>query len=155
MIRRADNRFASAGWRRVVATVLVLSWVNVSAQPCLMALDPAPDSTVVTEHSGHAGHAAPDHDTMPCDHCPPAGDTAGVLCANGINSSCGESPDFSTKTRKADFQFKGDDFGSALPSLPEPSANRDAATHGVVADTGLLKNRSGPTLSIRYCVFLK
>jgi hypothetical protein len=154
---RTENSFKSKAWRHVVASLLILSWINVAAQPCLMAMETGGDTATAAahQHGMHADHDAADPSTAHCDHCPPAGATQAERCADGINADCGDTPAYSAETRKADFKVKGVDIGGMPSGPPGSCSDPDIVSREVPIDPGLLKRTTAPALAIQFCVFLK
>lgn len=158
MTHRTENRFKSKGWRRIVASLLILSWVNVVAQPCLMAMEAGGRTTAAADHRDamHAEHHAADQAATHCDHCPPAGAAAaGERCVDGINADCGDALVYSAEIRKADVKYKGIDVGYAPSGPPWGCTQPTQADRDTAIDPGLLKRTTAPALSIQFCVFLK
>ena len=45
-------------WGRFVLGAFVFAWLNVAAQPCLMAMEMAAEPDRMSIHGGHGGHQA-------------------------------------------------------------------------------------------------
>ncbi len=136
---------------RFVLSVFVVAWLNLAVQPCLMAMELAPEPEAATAHSAHASHS----DSHDCDHCPPAIDHKHQTCASCAASVCESTPDSNYDAR------------NQLPKL------KDISTYVAIADpvprleSGLrnepvqsfrcaeLSWPGEPPLNLRYCVFLK
>ena len=155
MATRPEKFGKSASWRRFILSLLVLAWVNASAGPCLMVMDAPAAEPMAGMHDGHAGHHAAADSVDDCDHCPPDGAQAAPPCDAGYYADCGALPDAGADTRKTEFKFKSLLQPGAPP--PYPQQGYDPGRHLLlpVSDPGLLRRNTGPSLSIRYCVFLK
>jgi len=152
---RAKSRYRSTGWGKFVLGLVVLSWGTASAGPCLMAADAAAVKPVAVQHDGHAGHhaaAATGHD---CDHCPPGGAHAAALCDAGFAPACGAPIEASADSRKPELKWQGG--AQVLAPPPNLAGALDSGRHASIPtdDPGLMRRSTGPSLSIRYCVFLK
>jgi len=154
-----QNRLKSSNWGRLVLGLLLLSWVSASAQPCLMAAEMTPDATLAAGHSDHGEHAQ--HDANPgsghgCAHCPPGGNHNGGPCASGLNADCGGIPDYRPDGRSAKFKLDGKFVPVAVvPAVPPDAFAAADGAPSACSRPGQLRFAAGPTLSIRYCVFLK
>ena len=78
-------------WGRMILSVFVVSWLSVSLQPCLMAME---SEVATTMASGHAAHAM--HDSVltsanadaDCGHCPPAACESVMSCDVEMSVEC-------------------------------------------------------------------
>lgn len=150
-----NNPLATGTWGRFVLSTLLLAWLNVAMQPCLMAMELAPDSTFITEHSVHSEHTEHDTNASDCGHCPPGIDSDSVPCESGSASDCEIFPGY--KIDKRQFKLQPNDFSPPL-ALSTASNEFDLSTPVTRVsphDTSRLKYASEPPLSIRHCVFLK
>lgn len=143
---------------RLILSLFVFAWAGASAQPCLMALDTGSDAPMAGEHAAHGAHHASQTQQAAerdCDHCPPGGHRTGESCAGGLNAECGAVPDASADSRTSIQKLK-DAPGSILPAgLPATSPIIAAIPRPPPPLPGQLRFRAGPSLSIRYCVYLK
>jgi hypothetical protein len=140
----------------MVLCLLMFAWVSASAQPCLMAVeqDPVP-AAGAHEHGGHEGHGTPAEDPAHCGHCPPGAAHAVERCADGINADCAALPEASSEGRPPEIKSK-----QAATPAPGPAFHHvvNLPTCAAVAaplDPGLCNHRTGPSVHIRNCVYLK
>jgi formiminotetrahydrofolate cyclodeaminase len=138
--------------------MLVLGWLNIAAQPCLMAMETAPETLQASEpaaHSGHAAHIADATAATDCDHCPTGVDHQKVLCETGSAADC---------EIFAGYEIDGRQFKSQLKDLSSPPAMstiENALDYSAPVrlfpprDNKRLKFAGDPPLNIRHCVFLK
>ncbi len=138
-----------------ILSVFVVAWLNLAVQPCLMAMELAPEPA--TAHSAHSAQSAHSShaDSHDCGHCPGAVNHDYQACASSTASTCGVTPDYNYDAR------------NQLPKL------KDISTYVVIAEP-LLRVESDlrkdpvqpshcadlswpgePPLNLRYCVFLK
>jgi hypothetical protein len=99
------NPIETGAWGRFALSMLVLAWLNIATQPCLMAMEMAPETTLASEqtvHSEHAEHMSDAPDATDCGHCPPAADHQEILCETGSASNCELFPGYNVDGR----QFK-------------------------------------------------
>lgn len=152
------NRLETSAWGRFVLALLVLGWLNIAAQPCLMAMETAPEKLQVSEpaaHSGHAGHIADATAAFDCDHCPPGVDHQKVLCETGSAADCEIFAGYEVDGRQFKPQLK-----DVSPPLAMSTIERTLDYSAPVRlfpphDNKRLKFAGDPPLNIRHCVFLK
>jgi len=137
-----------------------MSWVSAAAQPCLMGPEVTADMPVMTEHSMHEQHASGHDDghegTHDCGHCPPGGAHDAGPCASVVIADCNEVSDFSVDGRGANFKLDKTQVQVAvLPGLPPGSEPAAVSPPQKNIAAGQLRFATGPTLSIKHCVFLK
>lgn len=160
MTKPRQKRIKSKSWGRFVLSLLVLSWISASAQPCLMGPEMAAEMPVMTEHSMHEQHAS-GHDeghksAHDCGHCPPGGAHDAGPCAAMVMADCNEVSDFSVDGRVAKYKLdKNPVQVGVLPGVPPDSVHAAASPPQKGLATGQLRFTSKPSLSIQYCVFLK
>lgn len=92
------QRARRQNWGQLILSAFVLSWLSVSLQPCLMAMESGSDlATAVATAPGHADHVVHDgHTAGPdvsvggaiCENCPPMDCTAVAACSVEISSEC-------------------------------------------------------------------
>jgi hypothetical protein len=86
--------------------LFVVSWLCVSLQPCLMAMEPGADApmAMASGHSAHSSHAvdeaSPDADAD-CGHCPPAACEVAMSCDVKMSSECQPDVQCSLDSRRA------------------------------------------------------
>ncbi len=143
---------------RVIVRVLMLAWLNVAAQPCLMAMETAPDASPASEHSvhfeqsEHLSHAS----GMPnCGHCPPLGGEQAIPCETGSASDCELFPGYNLDGRQYEQQAKSVSSPAAPLLLIDTVDCSAAVTRFLPHDVKQLKFNGDPPLNIRHCVFLK
>ncbi len=156
-----QKRVKSTGWRRFALGLLMLSWVTASAQPCLMGLEvalAAPDVSEQSEHSMHGMHGghASEADGHDCGHCPPGDDHSSTPCSSGLVADCGTLPDYSVDARADKFKLDKNAFlvpgVACIPAEPGPLI---VSPPCMLSCTGMLGHPTAPSLSVRYCVYLK
>lgn len=152
------NRLETSGWGRFVLGLLVLGWLNIAAQPCLMAMETAPETSQASEpaaHSGHAGHMADATAMSDCDHCPPGVDHQKALCETGPASDCEIYPGVNVDGRQFKSQLKDVSAPLVLSTLESMLAFSAPVRLFPPHDGKRLKYAGDPPLNIRHCVFLK
>ena len=134
--------------------VFVLAWLNLAAQPCLMAMEATPDAIVDSVHAVHADHAthAPDHD---CDHCPPALSDHAKSCASAAASDCSSIPEYNYDGRNGQSKIKDLPTFVAIAVLAMPGEFLVPTKSPPLLDCATLVHPNEPPLRIRFCVFLK
>ena len=151
-------RLETSVWGRCALGLLVFAWLNIAAQPCLMAMEMAPETSLASDHTLHSGHAVHIADATAathCDHCPTGVDHQKVLWETGSAADC---------EIFAGYEVDGRQFKPPLKDLSPPLALstiestldfsapvRLFAPH----DNKRLKFAGDPPLNIRHCVFLK
>lgn len=151
-------RLETSIWGRCALGLLVFAWLNVAAQPCLMAMETAPATSQASEpaaHSGHAGHMADATAASDCGHCPPGVDHQKALCETGSASDCEIFPGYNVDGRQFKPQLK-----DVSPPLAMSTIERTLDYSAPVRlfppdDNRRLKYAGDPPLNIRHCVFLK
>ena len=146
---------------RLVLSVFVIAWMNVTLQPCLMAMELSPSESASisssSEHDGHQGHSATmasDEDHA-CPHCPPTTSHDGNSCAVTTLSDCDILPEAKPGERilKVDLS---DAFGDVHANYHYYGLNRAPPEMLVVSPNSLKPTFIvGPSINIRNCVFLK
>ena len=145
-------------WGRFVLGLFVSAWLTSSALPCQMAMEVSPDTPIMSEHSGHSAHhqqETGDEVAPGCVHCSPGVDGHEISCASVVAGDCGESPDTSVDGRLSPSKFKDHAQAQSVPRPPPQLAPRTATSRASCPPSGQDKFASGPSLSVRYCVFLK
>lgn len=139
---------------RFLLGVFVVAWLNLAVQPCLMAMELAPEPAVASGQLAHADHASHSSDHN-CDHCPPASSDHANACASAAAADCGSIPDYNYDSRNGLSKLKDIPayvaitelaiaFEFTIPTSSPPPAEC-AAPHYPIE----------PPLNIRLCVFLK
>lgn len=138
--------------------MFVLAWLNLTTQPCLMAMESAADTPLASAHAvhpEHAEHMGGANAADDCGHCPPGIESEEILCATGSASDCGLFPGYNIDGRQFKLQPKDVFLPLALSTI-ECSLDFSApVTLFPPHDTKRLKFAGDPTLNIRHCVFLK
>ncbi len=136
---------------RFILSVFVVAWLNLAVQPCLMAMELAPEPEPATAHSAHANHS----DSHDCGHCSGAVNHDYQACASSAASTCGTTPDYNYDARNQLPKLK--DI-STYVAIAEPLLRvesdqwKDPVRPSHCAD---LSWPGEPPLNLRYCVFLK
>lgn len=152
-----ENGLNKGPARRIVVGMLLLAWLNIAAQPCLMAMEMAPDAspaselTVHSEHSEHVSHGA---DAPDCGHCPPVAYDHALQCASGAASDCEIFPGYNVDGRHFDKQAKDVSPQPAIIALAG-TVDHSRAVASLPHDVKRLKFAGDPPLNLRHCVFLK
>jgi hypothetical protein len=152
------NRLQTGASGRFVLGMLLFAWLNVAAQPCLMAMEMAPDASLASEHtvhSGHTEHASDADDSLDCGHCPQGAISQEVLCETGSASDCEVFPGYNVDGRH--FQAKLKDVSPPFTLCILDSAHDFSNRIPLLLphDDKRLKFTDAPPLNIRHCVFLK
>ncbi len=146
---------------RFALSLLILSWVSASAQPCLMGMGMVPDTPVASEQSDNSMHGmhgehASEGDGHDCGHCPPGDDHSSAPCSSGVVADCGTLPDYSVDVRTDKFKLDKNAFQvpgvAGFPAEAGPLVVRPPC---MLSSAGMLGRPTGPSLSVRYCVYLK
>lgn len=132
----------------------MVAWLNLAVQPCVIAMEsmPEPDATSAQSvHGDHANHAA-DHD---CDHCPPVLSVHANACASAVTSNCGSIAEYNYDGRNASAKLKDipPDTVIAVPAISIDFNVADSSQSRLNCSVTYFSD--GPSLNIRFCVFLK
>jgi hypothetical protein len=100
-----DMNGQTAGQTRIMARgrlflgAFVIAWLNLTVQPCLMAMEVTPEPAAEAVHATHLDHVnhSAGHD---CDHCPPASIDRAKICNSVEAFDCSSVSDFNTDARK-------------------------------------------------------
>ena len=134
-----------------ILSVFVVAWLNLAAQPCLMAMELAPEPEPATAHSAHASHS----DGHDCGHCPGAVNHDYQACASSSASTCGVTPDYNYDARNQLPKLKDISTYVAIAE-PVPRLEFDLRNEPVQSSPCADLSWPGePPLNLRYCVFLK
>jgi len=146
--RRHDKR------GRFVLSMFVLAWLNLAVQPCLMAMESAPEPVVASAQSIHADHAnhSPDHD---CDHCPPLLNGHAKVCVSATASNCDSTSSYNYDGRNGHSKLKDVPTFAAIAEIAMPDEFTIPDSSPPPLDCTALDYPIEPPLSIRFCVFLK
>jgi hypothetical protein len=153
-----DNGLTKGPARRFVVGMLLLAWLNIAAQPCLMAMEMAPDASHASEqttHSGHGEHASRASDMPGCGHCPPVASDQAAQCETGSAANCELLPGYNVDGRHFDKQAKDVPPQLVLAALSITVDSTATVTPLLPHDIKRLKFTGDPPLNIRHCVFLK
>jgi len=152
------NRLQTGASGRFVLSMLVLAWLNIATQPCLMAMEMVPDAPLASEqavHPEHAEHMADATASTDCGHCPPAIDHQEILCETGSASDCELFPGYNVDGRQFKLQLQDVSPPLALFTIESTLDFSIPVTPVPPRDNKRLKFASDPPLNIRHCVFLK
>ena len=158
MIFLGKNRLQTGAWGRFVLSVFVLAWLNIATQPCLMAMEMAPNVSLASEHAAHSGHGEHMSDeaaSTDCGHCPTGISEQEVLCETGSASDCEIFPGYNVDGRQFKQLLKDIPPSPALPALKSELDFSKPVTLFPPHDNKRLKFAGDPPLNIRHCVFLK
>lgn len=146
-------------WGRFVLSVFVVSWLSVSLQPCLMAME---SGATMTMESGHAAHAMHDGEMTSadadgdCGHCPPAACEVDMSCDVEMSSECQTDVQCSLDSRRD--KFKSEDAQDDLPPgiattiVATPFADHKIVLPGIRVEAYVPGYQ--PPLNIFHCVYL-
>ena len=150
----SSKRSQATGRGRFLLSVFVVAWLNLAVQPCVMAMELAPEPAAVTEQSAHAGHSnhSSDHD---CDHCPPASGGHAITCASAAASDCSSISDLNYDKRNGTPKLNDIPTYVAIAELATPFEITIPTSSPPLPGCAPLDYPSEPPPSIRFCVFLK
>jgi hypothetical protein len=138
--------------------MFVLAWLNIATQPCLMAMEMAPETPLAAEHAVHSGHADHMSDATAsndCGHCPPAIEHQEILCETGAASGCEIFPGYNVDERQFKQQPKDLSALLAVPATEHILEFPTAEALFLLHNKKRLKFAGDPPLNILHCVFLK
>jgi len=137
---------------RFILSVFVVAWLNLAVQPCLMAMELAPEpATAHSAQSAHSSHS----DRHDCGHCPGAVNHDYQACASSAASTCGTTPDYNYDARNQLPKLKDISTYVAIAD-PVPRLEFDLRNEPVQSPRCADLSWPGePPLNLRYCVFLK
>ena len=97
------TRYRARG--QFLLSVFAVVWLNLAVQPCLMAMELAPEADSVSGDAAHSDDTTQSsgHD---CDHCPPAVGHHAQACASGVAADCSPVPDYNADGRKGPSKLK-------------------------------------------------
>ncbi len=150
-------------WGRFVLSLFVVSWLSVSLQPCLMAMesDAGADMAMAMEsgHSAHAAHAvdaaSPDTDAD-CGHCPPVACEVAMSCDVEMSVECQTDVQCSLDNRRDKLLLNDAQFDIPV-SITSAIADDQLADHKIAAPgIRVLAYAPGyqPLLNLLNCVYL-
>lgn len=139
---------------RFLLAVFAVAWLNLTVQPCLMAMESVPEPAVASGQAAHADHAihSGHHD---CDHCPPALSVQAKPCASAAASDCSSVPDYNYDNRNGPSKLKDIPTFVAIAELAIAFEFTIPTSSSPPLDCAVLNYPSEPPLNIRFCVFLK
>ena len=162
LTKAAKNQTLVTTWGRFVLGAFVFAWLNVAAQPCLMAMEMSAGPDTMSVHDGHGAHqaeASSDHDedaAHNCGHCSTTGSGAHQSSCAGMQAAdCTELPDSNIDVRPIKLQLKDVPGMFALAQAPPPTSFTAFTSSVVRQSCARLKFTDSPPLNLRYCVFLK
>ena len=151
MKQTATNHRKINALGRFILSVFVVTWLNLAAQPCLMAMELAPEPEPATAQSAHSSHS----DGHDCGHCPGAVNHDYHACASSAASTCGATPDYNYDARNQLLKLKDISTYVAIAD-PVPRLEFDLRNEPVQSSHCADLSWPGePPLNLRYCVFLK
>ena len=149
------NRLQTSSWGRFALSMLVLAWLNIAAQPCLMAMETVPDAPLAAEHAAPAGHLADETESTDCGHCPPGDEHHAAPCGTGSAADCGIFPGYNVDGRQFKLKLKDVPMQLTLPIVENTLEFATPEMSLPLHDNKRLKFAGDPPLNIRHCVFLK
>ncbi len=155
MKQAATNHRKINALGRFILSVFVVAWLNLAVQPCLMAMELAPEPA--TAHSAHSAQSAHSShaDSHDCGHCPGAVNHDYQACASSAASTCGVTPDYNYDARNQLPKLKDISTYVAIAD-PVPRLEFDLRNEPVQSFRCAELSWPGePPLNLRYCVFLK
>jgi hypothetical protein len=131
-------------WGRFVLSLFVVSWLSVSLQPCLMAME---------SDAGAAASADADAD---CGHCPPVACEAVMSCDVEMSAECQTDVQCSLDNRRDKLPLNDAQFDIPV-SITPAIADDQLADHKIAAPgIHVLAYAPGyqPPLNLLNCVYL-
>jgi len=161
LVKTFKNQTLVTTWGRFVLAAFVFAWMNVAAQPCLMAMEMSaePEMTAPMDHGAHnvdqhAAHA--ENAVEDCGHCPPSGSAAHQNeCATMQATDCTELPQSNIDARSLKAEFKDVPGTFAVAQAPPLAKIFRSSLLVMPRNCARLKFTASPPLNLRYCVFLK
>jgi hypothetical protein len=162
LTKSAKNQTLVTTWGRFVLGAFVFAWLNVAAQPCLIAMEMSAEPEMASmqmEHGDHHRSPASEQDVdldHGCGHCPLSGSAANQSqCATMQAVDCTDLPQSNIDVRSLKSDFKDSPGAIAVAQSP-PRAAIPRTIRLVTPHTcARLKFTDSPPLNLRYCVFLK
>ena len=148
-------------WGRMILSLFVVSWLSVSLQPCLMAMesDAGADMAMESGHSAHATHAvdaaSPDTDAE-CGHCPPVACEVAMSCDVEMSVECQTDVQCSLDNRRDKLLLNDAQFDIPV-SIPSAIADDQFADHKIVSPgirVVAIAPGYQPPLNLLNCVYL-
>ena len=154
MRNRATKRTQDTSRGQFLLGVFMLAWLNLAIQPCLMAMEAAPEPAVDSVHLAHTDHAShsPDHD---CDHCPPALSDHAKSCVSAAASDCSSIPDYNYDGRNGLSKIKDVPTFVAIAEFAARVEFTVPTSSPPLLDCAAPNYPNEPPRNIRFCVFLK
>jgi hypothetical protein len=145
-------------WGRLILSLFVVSWLSVSLQPCLMAME-SDDGAAMDMESAHAGHAvdaaSPDADAD-FGHCPPAACEAAMSCDVEMSAECQIDVQCSLDNRRDKLLLNDAQFDIPV-SITSAIADDQFPDHKIVSPgIRVVATAPGyrPPLNLLNCVYL-
>lgn len=151
------NHLQTSTWGRFVLGMFVLAWLNIAAQPCLMAMEMVPEVSLASEHAapaGHIGHMADATESTHCGHCPPGAERHAALCETGSAAGCEIFPGYNVDGRQFKLKLKDVPLQLTLPIVENTLEFATPVMSLPLHDNKRLRFAGDPPLNIRHCVFL-
>jgi len=146
-------------WGRFVLSVFVVSWLSVSAQPCLMAMEAGAG---LAEDSGHSAHVMHDQDMASqgaeagCGHCSPAACESAGFFDEGMSAGCQQNVQYSLDSRRSKLVYK--DSQNDPPAGIAPTNVAPAISSREIVPSGVSFESCNPgyrrPLNLLNCVYL-
>lgn len=160
LIKLFKNQTDAATWRRFVLGIFVFACLNVTAQPCLMAMESAPVTEIAADHSpsgahhDHSTHHDDDSVQSGCDHCPTSSGTLNKPCVSNTVSGCETVSTIGLDVRQFKSKLKDLSQLAVLPAVPLEKEYSPDIVLLPPPGVDLIRHTGDPSLNIRYCVFL-
>ena len=145
-------------WGRFVLSLFVVSWLSVSLQPCLMAMESVADAPMAME-SGHSAHTAVEDSLdadADCGHCPPAACEVAMSCDVEMSSECQPDVRCSLDSRRTKLILKDVQY-DLQPEIAATIATTTFAGHKTVPSgmrvTAYVPGYQ-PPLNLLNCIYL-
>lgn len=160
MTKARKNQTLVTTWGRFILGAFVFGWLNAAAQPCMMAMNLAAEPEAMSAHAGHdmSSVAEDSHHKIDgdCGHCPPVG--AGghqSNCASIQAVSCNDMSSANVDSRQLKFELKDAPGMFAVSHAPPQARSFRPASFSAPHPCVHPGYSDGPSISLRYCVFLK
>ena len=160
MAKAAKKQTLVTSWGRLVLGAFVFGWLNAAAQPCRMAMEMAADPAPQSAHAGHAmpqsDDAATHDDDGDCGHCP-SGTVSGHQnnCMSVQAAGCDDIQSANVDSRQQKFELKDVPGLFAISQAPPRPVSFRPISSSAPPPCVHPGYSDGPSISLRYCVFLK
>ncbi|NIO39372.1 MAG: hypothetical protein GTO41_03705 [Burkholderiales bacterium] len=147
-------RLREQSWAPIVLGMLLLGLISLVLQPCVMAATVAPDtssaSTVQGEHYADPAQQAAGEPYIPCSRCGAHPDSQ---CAGAPSEDCGTEDRLPANAPVKPKNDRSTDL-AVLPRAVHIETNSFSRLPTTYKPVSALPSSPGPSLNIRYCVYL-